>query len=181
MELISEDYLKQQRELHSNPNYGVASQSYAPIVAEIIKKLQISSVADYGAGKCRLASSLQQLGLALSSYFPYDPAFPEYGQPRSADLLCCIDVLEHIEPQFLGNVIDQIGDLATKYAFVTVHTGSAIKTLPDGRNAHLIQAPSSWWLGRLVEKFEIIQLQQTQGGFWILASPKDYSISINSK
>jgi hypothetical protein len=181
MELISDEYLRQQHELHSNPNYGVASQSYAPLVADIIRKYQISSVADYGAGKCRLASSLQQLGLALSSYFPYDPAFPEYGQPRSADLLCCIDVLEHIEPEFLGNVIDQIGELATKYAFITVHTGSAVKILPDGRNAHLIQAPSSWWLSRLVPKFEIIQLQQTHGGFWILASPKDYSISINSK
>jgi hypothetical protein len=34
---ISEEYLKLQQDLHLNPNYGIASLSFAPIVADLIK------------------------------------------------------------------------------------------------------------------------------------------------
>jgi hypothetical protein len=37
--------------------------------------------------------------------FPSDPVFPEYGDPKPADLACCIDVLEHVEPKQLDNVL----------------------------------------------------------------------------
>ena len=31
---ISENYLSQQRELHKNPDYGVASLGYAPVIKQ---------------------------------------------------------------------------------------------------------------------------------------------------
>ena len=48
---ISEEYLKQQQELHKNPNYGVASLEFSPLVAQLVKQANIQSIADYGAGK----------------------------------------------------------------------------------------------------------------------------------
>ena len=33
--LISEEYRKMQQQLHENPNYGVASVGYAPLVAQV--------------------------------------------------------------------------------------------------------------------------------------------------
>jgi len=180
MATISEEYLNQQRLLHSNPDYGVASKSYAPIVAEVVRAFNLKTISDYGAGKKCLLSSLEALKVDLSGYFPYDPAFPEYGSVHSADLVCCIDVLEHIEINFLDSVLDQIKEATNKFAFLTVHTGPAIKTLQDGRNAHIIQAPSSWWLEKLVQRFEIIQLQSSDSSFWVIAAPKSYSILINS-
>ena len=48
---ITENYRKLQQELHENPNYGVASLHFAPIVAKIIKDLNAESLSDYGAGK----------------------------------------------------------------------------------------------------------------------------------
>ncbi len=33
--LISEEYRRMQQQLHENPNYGVASVEYAPLVAEV--------------------------------------------------------------------------------------------------------------------------------------------------
>lgn len=50
-ETITEDYLAQQRLLHENPNYGVASLSFAPLVADLIRQIGAKSVSDYGAGK----------------------------------------------------------------------------------------------------------------------------------
>ena len=113
-----------------------------------------------------------ELGLRKFRYFPFDPAFPEYGQPQEAELVCCIDVLEHVEPFYLDAVLIDLRKITTGHGFFTIHTGPAIKTLPDGRNAHLIQKPASWWLPKLCDHFETQHLQQSPGGFWIVVSPK---------
>lgn len=172
METITPDYLAEQQKLHQNPDYGVASLAFAPIVAQLIKDNGWQSVSDYGAGKKRLQTGLQVHGVEVD-YRPYDPVFPEYGTPQTADLVCCIDVLEHIEPDCLEAVLDDLHKITTKFAFFSIHTGNADKVLSDGRNAHLIQAPPSWWLQRLCPRFEIHHLQQHNlmgRGFWMLVS-----------
>ena len=168
--LISEAYRRLQQDLHRNPHYGVASIGFAPMVKRLVEQLGARSICDYGAGKQNLRRALEQAGLHLE-YHPYDPAFPEYGEARPADLLCCIDVLEHIEPELLGNVLDDLRRLTVKHGFFTIHTGPAQKVLADGRNAHLIRQPSSWWLPRLCERFEVEHLQKTAGGFFVVVSP----------
>lgn len=175
MQTISEAYRAMQQELHKNSNYGVASLAFAPMVAEIIRKTGAASVSDYGAGKQNLLKGLQQAGVSGVDYRPYDPAFPEYGRPQPADLVCCIDVLEHIEPDLLPNVLRELQTMVTGRGFFTIHMGPAGKVLPDGRNAHLIQQPASWWLPRICEHFEIIQMSthQTMGaGIWMIVAPR---------
>ena len=108
------------------------------------------------------------LGKKDFKYYPYDPVFPEYGKPKKADLVCCIDVLEHIELPYLNNVLQDISNITTNLGFFTIHTGPANKLLSDGRNAHLIQKPLSWWIPRICVFFEIIQLELTHSGFWVL-------------
>jgi hypothetical protein len=155
---ISDEYLAEQKLLHQNPEYGVASLSLAPLVQKIMAANNIRSVSDYGAGKKNLKKGLEQLGVLGFQYFPYDPAFPEYGPAKPADLVCCLDVLEHIEPEFLEAVIADLAAITSKIGFFSIATAPAKKTLSDGRNAHLIQKPSSWWLPKLCEKFEIVTL-----------------------
>jgi hypothetical protein len=172
---ITENYRSMQQKLHENPNYGIASISFAPIVTKIINAYKIKSLSDYGAGKKNLFKKLASDGVVLEDYFPYDPAFPEYGEPMSADLVCCIDVLEHIEPELIENVISELALIIKKIGFVSIHMGPAIKILEDGRNAHLIQKPTSWWLSKFINHFEIIQLSQHQimgNGFWMILKPK---------
>ena len=171
---ISEAYKKLQQDLHRNPGYGIASLKFAPIVAELMRQIGGRSISDYGAGKKNLLKGLAREGVTGFDYYPYDPAFPEYGEPRSADLVCCIDVLEHVEPELLDNVIDELAGITKKAGFFSVHMGPATKILADGRNAHLIQKPSAWWLKRLVERFEIVHLEthQVMGrGFWVVVEP----------
>ena len=108
---------------------------------------------------------MNELGRSDFQYYPYDPVFPEYGDPREADLVCCIDVLEHVEPNYLKAVLKDLSRITIKAGLFTIHTGPAGKNLPDGRNAHLIQKPSSWWLPQLCEHFEIAHLQRDQWGY----------------
>jgi len=143
MEIISDKYLIIQKKLHTNPNYGVMGAFYSKVVKQIFEQIKGLSISDYGAGKCSLKRGLNDLGLKSFEYFPFDPAFPEYGPARSADLVCCIDVLEHIEPEFVDNVILALSTITKKYGFFTIATGPVKKILTDGRNAHLIQKPTS--------------------------------------
>lgn len=124
---ITEEYRKMQQELHQNPNYGVASLAFAPLVADLIRQTGVKSVSDYGAGKKKLLKGLGEAGITSIQYLPYDPAFPEYGTPRSADLVCCIDVLEHIEPDLLDNVLAELATITTGLGFFSIHMGPAGK------------------------------------------------------
>lgn len=170
--VISEEYRRLQQDLHKNPDYGVASIEFAPLVKQVMEAGKLRSLSDYGAGKQNLLRTLRQKFGMDVDYRPYDPAFPEYGEPCEADLVCCIDVLEHIEPELLDNVLDELQRITVRYGLYSVHTGAAVKVLADGRNAHLTQQPSSWWLPRLCQRFEIDALNKTAGGFYVLVSPR---------
>jgi hypothetical protein len=173
--LISVEYLEQQKMLHQNPNYGVASLSFAPIVADLIRQIGALSISDYGGGKKNLLVGLNKHGISGIEYYPYDPVFPEYGPPKTADLVCCIDVLEHIEPSLIDNVISDLAKITLNIGFFSIHMGPAGKTLSDGRNAHLIQKPTSWWLPKISKYFDVLHLQSHQmmgNGIWLVVNPK---------
>ncbi len=181
-QIIAPEYLRLQQELHLNPGYGVASVAFAPLVATILQLNAIRELADYGSGKQRLRLALEEQGVLLESYYPYDPAFPSDGKPTSAPLVCCIDVLEHVEPACLDAVLQELADLVCQLAFVTIHTGPASKHLADGHNAHLIQAPASWWLPKICNVPEVLHLEshdQMGHGFWMLLAPKQQTVVID--
>lgn len=175
MKTISVEYLEQQKQLHQDPNYGVVSLDLAPLVIQLADSTGAKSISDYGAGKCNLQKKMKELGRSDFQYYPYDPAFPEYGDPKTADLVCCIDVLEHIEPPYLKAVLQDLRKITKKVGLFTVDTKPAMKHLPDGRNAHLIQKPTSWWLPRLCEHFEIAHLERTEMNFWVVVEPHSSS------
>lgn len=115
---ISPEYLAIQQKLHADhESYGSASTFFAPTVAEKMRSYSLNTISDYGAGKKRLLQSLADLGSAPSEYYPYDPAFPEYGKPMPASLVCCIDVLEHIEPNRLNSVLDELASITSHFGF----------------------------------------------------------------
>lgn len=168
-ERISKEYLATQIELHNiYPEYGFSSVMYAPQVKALLEDCNISTISDYGAGKCRLRDELTKLGASFSEYYPYDPAYPEYGDARPAELVCCIDVLEHVEPEYLDSVLDDLKRIIVKFGLLTVHTGPAVKVLPDGRNAHLIQEGPQWWMPKLQSGFKVLHYQAIENGFWVL-------------
>ena len=154
-ELISTGYADLNRRLHAdNLAYGVGGGRHADLVMKlaenISKKVKFVSVLDYGCGKSYLAKALP---------FPiaeYDPAIPGKDQsPRPADLVCCLDVLEHIEPDHLDAVMDDLRRCAKRVALFVIHTGPSHKTLPDGRNTHLIIEGEEFWKQK-VEQFFVI-------------------------
>ena len=172
-ELITEEYRKLQSDLHRNPDYGVASVEYAPMVGELMQAIGTRELLDYGAGKGRLAQTLGQLYDEPFVIHHYEPAVPQWSAPpQPCHLVTCIDVLEHIEPELLDNVLDDLKRVTARVGFFTIDTLPAGKVLADGRNAHLIQKPASWWLPRLLARFELSRFNRVPRGFWVVVEKK---------
>lgn len=171
--VISPEYRALQAKLHADdPEYGVASVAYAPLVAQVVDQFAVSDLLDYGAGKCRLAKALPQHAKRAVRYTPYEPAMPEWAAtPAPTEMVTCIDVLEHIEPSCLDAVLDDLRRVVERIGFFTVHIGPAKRILADGRNAHLIQEPPAWWLPKIMARFELLKFGRAAGGFWVLVLP----------
>lgn len=172
-DLISNEYLKQNQLLHeSNPYYGVSGQKYTSEVLKLSQKYSSTDILDYGCGKGTLAANLP------FKINEYDPAIPgKDSSPYPADILICTDVLEHIEPDYLDSVLSDIVRCTKKVAYLTIATGPAKKTLPDGRNTHLIQQGKAWWWRHLDRFFEVEDMEDTGGIIHAWVKPKHSSIS----
>jgi hypothetical protein len=178
--LITEDYRAQQTKLHEDPAYGRASVAHAPLVAKAINAFNVGEVLDYGAGKLALLKTISTKLLVDHKfrYIPYEPADLRYSdKPEPAQMVVCLDVLEHIEPELIDNVLDDLKRLVLEVGLFTIHCTQAKKVLPDGRNAHLIQEGMAWWLPKIMERFDVQTVQKTKGsvpgsyGFWVMVSP----------
>lgn len=166
--LISDEYRKLNQQLHeTNPAYGISGGKCVDMVMYLTKELRTQNVLDYGCGKGKLAKMLP---------FPikeYDPAIPgKDTDPKPADIVICSDVLEHIEPDYVDSVIGDVARCTERIAYLVIHTGPAMKTLPDGRNTHLIQENRAWWYRRLEQQFHIEDVEEQGRELRFLVKPK---------
>ena len=148
-----------QEKMHEEGNYGSASIMYAPVITAIINKMGVRHLLDYGCGSmCNLAKSLK-VDHKLT-YQAYDPGVPRFSkEPLPAEMVACVDVLEHIEPEYLESVLNDLCMLTEGIVFLSICTAAALKTLPDGRNAHLTQQPMKWWLPKLWDRWDLQTVQ----------------------
>ncbi len=161
--LISDNAREQNKSLHEAGTFGMQGENYAPLVAEIVNRLEVSHLLDYGCGsRLSLANGLKGKVRHAFKYQAYDPCVPEFASaPVPAQMVACIDVLEHVEPDRIDDVLDHLYELTESVGIFTVSCRAAKKTLPDGRNAHLIQQPPEWWLPRIMARFELQTYQVT--------------------
>lgn len=169
IQLITEEYRQQNALLHEQrADFGANGHRYAQQIRELAQAVQANEILDYGAGKCTLSDALHDLNV-----INYEPAFPHLAAtPDPADLVVCGDVLEHIEPECLDAVMDDLARVTKKCLFATVATRPAVKTLPDGRNAHLIQQPMQWWLPKFWDRFTIGSFHNLGGEIMLICGAK---------
>lgn len=147
MQTISDEYAKQNQELHATCNhYGCKSHRHLPNVFSLMVKHKCLSMLDYGCGKGALVRKFQS-DLPEYRVQGYDPGHPDYlADPFPADMLVCTDVLEHIEPECLEHVLKEIRTLSRKVVFFVIALRlDSSKLLPDGSNPHkIVQSVDDW-------------------------------------
>lgn len=159
--LISPEYRELNARLHrENPEYGVHGGRHAALVLKLAQTIRARSILDYGAGKG---------GLAKEIPFPiweYDPAIPgKDASPRPAELVISTDVLEHIEPDNLPFVLDDIRRCMKRIGYLVIHLEPSKKHYADGRNTHLIQKDPGWWKDILGKFFALGKTFVAEDGF----------------
>ena len=163
MKTISEEYARQLAQLHDEKaSFGDAKGLKA--IEKWLVEFEPKTILDYGCGKGGGV-------LALKDQYPgidaigWDPGMPDFNIPdnkRQSDMLISTDVLEHIEPFFLDDVLKDIYNLFNKNAFLIIATSPAKKFLPDGRNAHLIVETPGWWKERIEKNMPGIKIVHHQ-------------------
>jgi hypothetical protein len=106
----------------------------------------------------------------------YDPAFPDIAEaPRPADLVCCFDTLEHIEPDKILLVLCDLARVTKEIGYFIIHTGPSSKFLSDGRNAHILQRNRKWWEKKLSKVFSVAKILENPPLLHVIVSPLKYS------
>jgi hypothetical protein len=170
--LLSEDYREQNRQLHeSREDYGISGAKWAPFVLHAIEADGgYASILDFGSGKGTLAIALAEKGHAVAEF---DPAIPGKDMPpEPAELVVCGDVLEHVEPECLDAVLTELKRLTKRKLIAVIDMVPADKTLPDGRNAHLIVEDAKWWGERLSRLFDVLEWKVGNRKLYAELAPK---------
>lgn len=160
--LITPGYKEQITQLHSNnADWGISGKKFAGVVQTIVGNYCPLNILDYGCGKQTLARALPQYRIR-----GYDPGLPGLDDvPEPHDMVICTDVLEHIEPECIEAVLDDLQRVTLKTLFVQIPTEAAKHKLPDGRNAHLIIKPDRWWMQKLWSRFDLASFEGGEYGF----------------
>lgn len=155
--LITESYRQLNASLHKTvPGYGTSGQGKAKLIIEVLQDTGAATVLDYGAGK----QTLKPLLSAYAKYRAYDPAVPDIDKaPKPADVVVCTDVMEHVEPQFVDGVIDDVFALAKRAVFFSISCEVGARTLDNGEPAHCSVHPAAWWLDKLAERGVLERMQ----------------------
>lgn len=147
---MSLDQYKIMHEQGHFPGHSTAKNSAQ--IKGLIDKHGAVTLLDFGCGKGdQYAHQKLHETWGVPKPVLYDPAVPGIDKLPNAlrpfDAVICCDVLEHLEGRDLSKAVFEAVLRAKKFAFFSISTRPAKKTLPDGRNAHLtIQSPD-WWRG----------------------------------
>lgn len=152
--LITPAYREQNRGLYAvSEKYGTSSAKIAPMARPLADWGRLPLL-DYGCGRQLLARTL---GPAYR-VTPYDPCIDGLDSPPEPHpVVVCSEVLEHVEPECIDAVMADLRRVTLQRGLLTISLAPAKKTLPDGRNAHLLLQSKEWWFDKMKEHgFEIV-------------------------
>lgn len=137
------------------------SQAQVPHLCQLIQDFQFTSLLDYGAGSPTQifgANYRRRIVPSLRYYYAYDPysvkkevrAKPKV---KKFDLVAATDVLEHILPEDIDDVIEELFAYTNKMLYVTICLSPAGKKICDekgkvkyNQSLHTLVRPKKWWL-----------------------------------
>jgi hypothetical protein len=174
--LISPEYQAQCEQYHKeNPAWGSGPAQHFHRILNFLEEFKSREVIDYGCGKGMLSSVDTK-----RKYRNYDPCVPQFKErPLPTGLLVCVDVLEHIEPESIDAVLEDIGFLTMGRCLLVISTVPAHDILPDGRNAHISLYPYEWWFNKLAETFRVKTVQTDPSFVSFTCIPKRLYVDVN--
>jgi cyclopropane fatty-acyl-phospholipid synthase-like methyltransferase len=155
-DLISDEYREILEQYHNETrSWGKnAGKKRKAQVIKLIKEYGTSDILDYGCGKGSLKRTLTKHKVTN-----YEPGIPEFAAlPKPCDIVVSFGALEHVEPDYIDNVLKHIRECTKIVAVLDIGTLRSKHVLPDGREAHLLVRNKDWWIDRLEQAgFEVLE------------------------
>jgi len=125
-------------------------------IKEVIDRVNPVNVLDFGCGK-----GWQYTRQNVHEYWGipkptlYDPYVAKYNKMASYrnnyfDMVLCVDVMEHILPNEVDNVLHSVFFLGN-FVYFHIDTKPAIKSFSCGTNFHTSLHSEDWWIDKLNE------------------------------
>ena len=152
---ISKEYSTLMSQMHSDKaTFGGDIKAFR-VIDRLIIKYKIKSIIDYGCGKGDLMFNIREKYPKIE-VFGFDPGNPDFAilPTKQYQMIITSDVMEHIEPRFLNNVLEHINSLFTDIGYFYIATSPSKKDLSNGRNAHLIVAGPDYWREKIEKKID---------------------------
>ena len=126
------------------------------IIKEVIDRVNPVNVLDFGCGKgwqYTRQNVHEYWGIPMPTlYDPYVAKYNKMAGYRSKyfDMVLCVDVMEHILPNEVDNVLHSVFFLGN-FVYFHIDTKPAIKTFSCGTNFHTSLHDEDWWINKLNE------------------------------
>ena len=170
--LYTNEYKQQLEQMHNTINWGGGVASKVKYIVPNAKELGSVTILDYGCGNGTFKKVCNQ-DFPDMEVREYDPGIPgKDSDPEQADYIVSVDVLEHIEPAAIHDVLAHIKEKMLKGGFFHICLVEAFAVLPDGRNAHLIVKGATWWKSLIEQYFIVEEKYTTKGHLAIFVKPK---------
>lgn len=154
--MLTDGYHKQLEKMHRDADlkWGNDGKFHFRPVLGLIARVNARTMLDFGCGRSTLSKTLKSFEPTMQ-FTDYDPGRPKKAVLPSQlfDVVTCTDVLEHVEPEFVDEVVKQIAARTKKAAYFVIDTIPAVTKLPDGRNAHLTVREAVWWVAVINKAF----------------------------
>lgn len=141
-------YRKQLLQMHGKHvadgkgRWGRSGHRHWSEVKNFANKLGAKWILDYGAGAETFAREAVKEGFRVEQF---DAGTDKIVLPKQVDISTSADVLEHVEPEKIDNVLRFLYLIARKGGWHKIALKEANKKLPDGRNAHILLRSPEWW------------------------------------
>lgn len=123
--------------------WGRSGSRHWPLVKEFADRLQAKWILDYGSGAETFAPEAIAAGYRVEMF---DVGTDKIALPKQVDVSFSSDVLEHVEPEKIENVMRFLYLIARKGGWHKIALKPANKILPlTGRNAHILLRSPDWW------------------------------------
>lgn len=173
--MITPEYKQQLVKLHATQKWGNAGKVWVPDVMRLLARYNLDhyaapTVLDYGAGT-RSFSRVMSKENPWVKVTDYDPGIPGIDEPPEGryHIVLCTDVLEHVEPTYVGETLVRLRELTGIAAVLNIACKPARQFLPDGRNAHLSVHPAAWWQEKIEHLWRRIEILNTHKNFSLVA------------
>lgn len=172
--LITEEYKEILAWEHANTpgQWGQTAKMYVDAIVNNCR--EHTEWLDYGAGSGGLGKAVTERFGDKYNITEYEPSRPNTTAPEPKPYVVCIDVLEHIEPDLIDNVLADLHRVTEEVGYFTISCRLAAKILKDGRNAHLLVKDPDWWRDKLEPLFDILHESYD-------FSDKNYRITVEPK